>query len=155
MRTYDLSPLFRSTVGFDRWSDLFDAAFAATEEAGGFPPYNIEKLGEDDYRIVMAVAGFADQDLTITAQNNLLVIAGRRAEAADGGKVQFLHRGIATRAFERKFNLADYMVVDGADLADGILTVKLRREVPDSLKPRSVPINGRPADLRIIDRKAS
>jgi molecular chaperone IbpA len=131
MRAYDLSPLFRSTVGFDRLSDLFDTAFGGEEPTNGYPPYNIEKTGEDAYRITMAVAGFGEQDLTITAQEDVLVIAGRLHDGREGER-RFLHRGIATRAFERKFSLADHIRVAGASIVNGLLHVDLVREVPEA-----------------------
>ena len=139
MRTYDLSPLFRSTVGFDRLSGLMDAAFGADESGNGYPPYNIEKLGDEAYRVTMAVAGFAEKDLSITAQDNLLVIAGR-IQADGEAERKFLYRGIATRAFERKFSLADHIKVAGAALVNGLLHVELVREVPEAMKPRQIKI---------------
>ncbi len=144
MRTYDLSPLFRSSVGFDRLSDLFDEAFGAEDQSPGYPPYSIEKTGADAYRITMAVAGFGEADLTVTAQDNLLVIAGRQQEARED-ESRFLHRGIATRAFERKFSLADHIRVEGAALANGLLHVDLVREVPEAMKPRQIKITAKPA----------
>jgi molecular chaperone IbpA len=138
MRTYDLSPLFRSTVGFDRLSGLFDAAFGA-EDQNGYPPYNIEKTAEDNYRVTMAVAGFAEKDLTVTAQENLLVVAGRVQEPT-GAERQTLYRGIAARAFERKFSLADHIRVAGATLQNGLLHVDLVREVPEQMKPKQIKI---------------
>ena len=140
MRAYDLSPLFRSTVGFDRLSDLFDAAFGGEEPTNGYPPYNIEKTGEDAYRITMAVAGFGEGDLAITAQENLLVIAGRLQNGPETER-RYLHRGIATRAFERKFSLADHIKVAGATLVNGLLNVDLVREVPEAMKPKQVKIS--------------
>ncbi|MSP82642.1 MAG: Hsp20 family protein [Alphaproteobacteria bacterium] len=139
MRTYDLSPLFRSTVGFDRLSTLMDAAFGAEEAGNGYPPYNIEKLDEDAYRITMAMAGFAEKDISLTAQDNLLVIAGRIQGDGEGER-KFLYRGIATRAFERKFSLADHIKVTGASLVNGLLHVELAREVPEAMKPRQIKI---------------
>ena len=143
MRTYDFTPLFRSSVGFDRWNDLFDAASRADESAAGYPPYNIEKMGDDKYRIMMAVAGFGENDVEITAQENLLVVSGDLGEAREG--TTYLYRGIATRAFERRFSLADHVKVVGATLADGVLQVELEREVPEAMKPRRIAVESKPA----------
>ena len=152
MRTYDLTPLFRSTIGFDRWSNLFDAAFRGETNGVSYPPYDIEKLGEDAYRITMAVAGFGEDDLDVTVQDNLLVVSGKSAEDRENGK-RYLYRGIAARAFERRFSLADYVQVTSASLANGVLTIDLVREVPESLKPRRIAIGaGVPA---IEDAKAA
>jgi molecular chaperone IbpA len=138
MRTYnfDLTPLFRSTVGFDRMGSLLDSAFNA--EAPSYPPYNIEKLDEDAYRVTMAVAGFAREDLDIVQDNNSLTVKGEQAKSEDGP--QYLHRGIATRAFERRFELADHVNVVDARLENGLLVVELKREVPEELKPRKIAI---------------
>jgi len=148
MRTYDLSPLFRSTVGFDRMTRLLEAALNGDENGNGYPPYNIEKLGEDQYRISMAVAGFRPEDLEITAHPNLLVIQGKAVEKEGA---TFLHRGIAGRAFERRFQLADHIRVQNAALENGLLHVDLVREVPETLKPRTIRIqtaaNGGPAAI--------
>ena len=133
MRTFDLTPLFRSTVGFDRLNDMLDAAMTTQEQAVSYPPYNIEKYGEDRYSITMAVAGFAEEDIDITAHGNQLTISGKTAEEeekTDGH--EYLHKGIAARAFERKFSLADHVQVIGAELKHGLLTVQLLREVPEA-----------------------
>ncbi len=152
MRTYDLTPLFRSTIGFDRWSNLFDAAFRGETNGVSYPPYDIEKLGEDAYRITMAVAGFGEDDLDVTVQDNLLVVSGKSAEERENG-TRYLYRGIAARAFERRFSLADHVQVTAASLANGVLTIDLVREVPESLKPRRIAIGaGGPA---IEDAKAA
>jgi molecular chaperone IbpA len=143
MRTYDFTPLFRSSVGFDRWSDLFDAASRADDSAAGYPPYNIEKTGEDKYRIMMAVAGFGENDIEVTAQDNLLVVSGDLGELREAGAT-YLYRGIATRAFERRFSLADHVKIVGAKLADGVLQVDLEREVPEAMKPRRIAVESRP-----------
>jgi molecular chaperone IbpA len=140
MRTeLDLSPLYRSTVGFDRLFDMLDRTWG-TAEAGhaNWPPYNIERLGEDQYRITMAVAGFTPDEIELVQQENALVVAGRKHPEPEG--VQVLHRGIATRAFRQTFNLADYVKVSGASLENGLLTVELRREVPEAMKPRRIEI---------------
>ena len=144
MRTYDLTPLFRSTIGFDRWNDLFDSVFRADEASVAYPPYNIEKVGEDSYRITMALAGFTEDDLNVTVQENLVTVAGKVAESRED-KATYLYRGIAARAFERKFSLADHVNVVGAELANGVLRIDLVREVPDAMKPRRIAIGTRPA----------
>jgi molecular chaperone IbpA len=136
MRMYDFAPLVRSTIGFDRMVDLLQHA-AELEPADNYPPYNIEKLGEDSYRITMAVAGFTQDDLSIVAQENRLVVTGRKQD--DSG-VQYLHRGLAARAFERQFDLADFIKVKGAALANGLLSIDLVREVPEAMKPRTIKI---------------
>ncbi len=138
MRTYnlDLTPLFRSSVGFDRVGQMLDSAF--NSEAPSYPPYNIEKLGDDEYRVTMAIAGFGANDIDITQTNNSLVVKGEQARA--DGEETFLHRGIATRAFERRFDLAEHVNVTGADLVNGLLVIDLKREVPEALKPRKIEI---------------
>lgn len=137
MRTaYDFSPLYRSVIGVDRMADLIETAMRSGGDSN-YPPYDIEKTGEDAYRITLAAAGFAPDELEITAQPNLLIVAGRKAE--DAGR-NYLHRGIAGRSFERKFELADYVVVKAADYANGVLSIDLAREVPEALKPRRVEI---------------
>ncbi|MEO8559165.1 MAG: Hsp20 family protein [Rhodospirillales bacterium] len=138
MRSFDFSPLFRSTVGFDRVTSLLDAV--TREENSGYPPYNIEKTAEDSYRIVLAVAGFGDGDLDIVQHQNTLTVTGKQAEP--NGDKQFLYRGIAGRAFERRFELADYIKVAGAKLANGLLSIELAREVPEEKKPRQIKIGG-------------
>lgn len=142
MHAYDLSPLFRSTVGFDRLNDLIDTAFKMDERAVSYPPYNIVKAGEDEYSIVMAVAGFRKEDLTITAQENVLAVTGSHTGEQEEKGASYLHKGIATRSFERKFQLADHVKVVDADLADGLLTLHLKREVPEAAKPRTIAIRG-------------
>jgi len=137
MTTFDFAPLFRTAIGFDRLARLADTA-AANAEASGYPPYNIEKLGDESYRLTMAVAGFKPDELDITVKDNTLVISGR--PAGDAPKHEVLYRGIAGRAFERRFVLADHMVVDGADLNNGLLHVGLKRVVPESLKPRRITV---------------
>ena len=133
---YDFSPLYRSMIGADRMASLVEAAMRHEGEA--FPPYDIEKTGEDAYRITIAAAGFAPDELELVAQPNLLVVAGRKA-GSDEGK-NYLHRGIAARAFERRFELADYVVVKDAAFADGLLSIELVREVPEALRPRRIEI---------------
>jgi molecular chaperone IbpA len=138
MRSYDLSPLFRSTVGFDRLSRMLESAMTADDAALSYPPYNIEKFDEDSYRITMAVAGFAPEDLEIVSQPNALVVTGKTKKDADSA--QYLYRGIAGRAFERRFQLADYIKVSGASLVNGLLHIDLGREVPEAMKPRTIRI---------------
>ena len=139
MRTYDFSPLYRSAVGFDRLARQLESAARSSQE-NGWPPYNIETTGEDAYRIEIAVAGFSADELNIEAKENLLTVTGKKAANDDGAQRTFLHRGLAERDFERRFQLADYVVVKGAALANGLLTVELKRELPEALKPRSIEI---------------
>ena len=138
MRTIDFTPLYRSAVGFDRLAALLDAA-AATDSASGYPPYNIERTDENAYRIEIAVAGFKPEELTIEAKENTLTVQGRKV--ANDETRRFLHRGLAERNFERRFQLADYVVVSEAQLADGLLSISLKRELPEALKPRRVEIS--------------
>lgn len=138
MRSYDLSPLFRSTVGFDRVTRLLESALNGEDGGSAYPPYNIEKLGDDQYRITMAVAGFAQEDLEITAHPNLLIVQGKSKDTE--GSTTFLHRGIAGRAFERRFQLADHIRVSNAALENGLLHIELVREVPEAMKPRTIEI---------------
>ena len=148
MRTIDFSPIFRSSVGFDRMARILDNHLHAAETSAqtSYPPYNIERVDEDNYRITMAVAGFDREDVTVTAQDNSLVVAGRHSEAADdnGAAGKFLHRGIATRAFERRFDLADHIKVTGAEMVNGLLHIDLVREVPEAMKPRIIAIKTTP-----------
>lgn len=137
---FDLTPLYRSTVGFDRLARMLDEA--QSFEAPTYPPYNIERVAEDEYRITMAVAGFAPADISIEVKGNSLTVSGKKAEKTEGGKTEFLHQGIASRAFERRFQLADHVVVRGADMENGLLHVSLKREVPEAMKPRTIPVNG-------------
>lgn len=139
MRTIDLSPLYRASVGFDRLFQTLDSVSRVEDGALSYPPYNIEKVSEDDYRIVMAVAGFGEDELNVTAKENGLVISGKKEKPEDG-EAKFLHRGIATRAFERRFDLADHIKVTGAKLENGLLSVELVREIPEAKKPRSIAI---------------
>jgi molecular chaperone IbpA len=145
MRTFDLTPLYRSAVGFDRLAALLDAA-AKTDQASGYPPYNIETTAENTYRIELAVAGFKPEELNIEVKENVLTVQGRKP-ANDESK-RYLHRGLAERNFDRRFQLADYVVVTDAALADGLLSISLKRELPEQLKPRQIAINvGPSADL--------
>jgi molecular chaperone IbpA len=138
MATFDFTPLFRSTVGFDRMTRLMDSALQGAEQSGGYPPYNIESVDEDRYRITVAVSGFGSDDLEVTAKQGTLVVEGRHKETVTTGK--YLHRGIAGRPFERVFQLADHIEVVGADLENGLLSIDLAREVPEALKPRTIQI---------------
>jgi len=138
MDRFDFTPYRRSTVGFDRLFDLLERQ-ARASAGDNYPPFNIERRGDDNYRITLAVAGFKPADLDITAQQNLLVIKGQRTETPEG---HFLHVGIANRAFERRFELADFVRVEGADLADGLLIIDLVRAVPEAMKPKKVLIGG-------------
>lgn len=140
MTTFDYTPLYRSTIGFDRLARLMDTALQGESGNAGYPPYNIEKLGDDDYRVTLAVAGFSADDLAVTAEANTLTIRGSLGK--DGGTT-YLHRGIATRSFERRFQLADHIEVTGAALADGVLHVTLHRRIPEALKPRQIAIDRR------------
>ena len=140
MRTaYDFSPLYRSMIGVDRMADLVQSAMRSEGDVG-FPPFDVEKTGEDGYRITLAAAGFEPRELEITALPNLLVVAGRKARAAGENERTYLHRGIAARDFERKFELADYVVVKSAAYDSGLLSIDLAREVPEALKPRRIEI---------------
>jgi molecular chaperone IbpA len=148
MNTFSLTPLFRNTVGFDRFNDLFESLANNEELSGGYPPYNIEKHGADRYGITMAVAGFTEKDLTITSERDSLTVTGRIDSRSDD-HVEFLYRGIAARPFERVFRLADYMKVTGAQIKDGLLRIELVREIPEEQKPRTIQINGADAQKTI------
>ena len=137
MTRFDFSPLFRSTVGFDRMMNLLESASRVDEPGAGYPPYNIEKTGDDSYRITMAVAGFGPDDIEIESKENALLVTGRQA---DNGERTYLYRGIAGRAFQRTFQLAEHVKVTGADLENGLLHIELAREVPEALKPRKIEI---------------
>jgi molecular chaperone IbpA len=148
MTTYDFAPLFRTAIGFDRLARLVDSAVSAPE-ASSYPPYNIEKTGDDTYRMTMAVAGFSPEDLDITVKENTLVVSGRVNGEGNTGEV--LYRGIAGRAFERRFVLADHIVVEGADMRNGLLHVGLKRVVPEALKPRKIAIGSAAAPTAIAN----
>ena len=153
MRTFDLAPLYRSTVGFDRLFSMLDGA-GFDSAAPSYPPYNIERTGENAYRISIAVAGFADTDLTIEAKENTLTVRGEKQEKAEK-QGEVLYQGIAARAFERRFQLADYVQVSGAKLENGLLHVDLVREIPEAKKPRQIPIgNGKPK-AEVLEAKAA
>jgi molecular chaperone IbpA len=141
MTRYDFAPLFRTAIGFDRLARVMDSTLAAPE-VPSYPPYNIEKTGEDSYRLTMAVAGFKPEDIDLVVKDNTLFVTGK--VAAEASKGEILHRGIAARAFERRFALADHIVVEGADLQNGLLSVGLKRVVPEALKPRRIEIGTSP-----------
>ena len=152
MRTYDLTPFYRSTVGFDRLFSLLDQA---TDGTPGYPPYNIERTGENAYRISVAVSGFAQNELSIVAKENTLTIKGEKvANENSKEKSEVLYRGIAARAFERAFQLADFVVVKNASLENGLLHVDLVREIPEAKKPRSIPIGTTAASAPVIEGSA-
>ncbi|QBK31756.1 Hsp20 family protein [Roseitalea porphyridii] len=153
MRHVDFSPLYRSTVGFDRLFTMLDS-LGQPENGQTYPPYNIERTGENAYRITMAVAGFAEDDLTIEAKANVLKVAGAKAEDGQDADREYLHRGIASRAFERRFQLADYVEVTGAHLENGLLHIDLEREIPESMKPRKIEISRVNGNGRQIEAKA-
>src|SRR5215470_85131 len=148
MDRFDFSPLFRSTIGFDRLTRMVDAATRVDSASVAYPPYNIEKTGEEAYRLTMAVAGFSADELDITAQVNTLVVTGKSKKDEDENR--YLHRGIARRAFERRFSLADHIKVVGASLANGMLHVDLTREIPEASKPRKIEIGtGQPQQVTV------
>ena len=151
MRTIDFAPLYRSVVGFDRLAALLDNA--AADGAAGYPPYNIERTDENAYRVEIAVAGFRPEELNIEVKENLLTVQGRKA--ANDDQRRFLHRGLAERNFERKFQLADYVVVTDASLSDGLLSISLKRELPEALKPRRIEISTAPQASLIEGEKAA
>lgn len=152
MNAFDLTPLFRSTVGFERLNSLFDDLVETGREAS-YPPYNIEKIDEDKYQITMAVAGFSEDDIDITYQENSLIVRGRILKKAPEEKRAFLHKGIANRSFEHKFQLADHIKVVGADLQNGLLEVYLLHEVPEALKPQSIKI-GEKSGAQFLGKKS-
>ncbi len=153
MRNFDFAPLYRATVGFDQIADLMDRVLTTEGTQSSYPPYNIEKLDDDAYRISIAVAGFADQDLSVEVRENALIVSARKGEEA--GAKTYLHRGIATRAFERRFHLADHVQVTGASHVDGMLHIDLVREVPEALKPRQIEISStKQIQKDVVDAKS-
>ncbi|WP_273144907.1 Hsp20 family protein [Oceanicaulis alexandrii] len=148
MRTTDFTPLYRTIVGFDRLANMIDNA-AKLEPSGGYPPYNIEQLSEHEYRIELAVAGFGEDDLDLQVQENVLTVSGKRIPAEDAEDRNYLHRGIAERSFERRFHLADHVQVRDASLANGLLSIRLEREIPEAKKPRRIVVNGK-TDAKLI-----
>ena len=153
MRTFDLTPLYRSTVGFDRFASLLDNVMTHDVAAPAYPPYNIEKTGDDAWRITVAVAGFSENDISIESREGQLVISGKKVATEEEQNRAYLHRGIAERAFERRFQLADHVKATGASIENGLLHVDLVREVPEALKPRRIEIGG--AAPKAIDQKAA
>ena len=159
MERFDFTPLFRSTIGFDRLARLVDTANRVDSTTQSYPPYDIETTGEDAYRLTMAVAGFAQGELDITVHENTLIVTGKAQKEDENGR--YLHRGIARRAFERRFSLADHIKVNGASLDNGLLHVDLVREVPEAMKPRTIKIadgkiaSGEPQQPRIVEQKAA
>lgn len=151
MRSFDLSPLFRASVGFDRLGEIMDWVNRTEESAGTYPPYNIEKTGEDAYRVSIAVAGFKPEELDINVHRSVLTVSGRTKTESEGKS--YLHRGIAGRAFERRFELADYVKVSKAELENGLLHIDLVREVPEEAKPRKIAIGGGPTP-KLINTEA-
>ncbi|MAM87697.1 Hsp20 family protein [Allohahella sp. A8] len=140
MTTIDFSPLYRSSIGFDRMASILDATLRGDQTSAGYPPYNIEVTDENRYAITLAIAGFSEDELDIQVEKGVLTVKGRKGGEEESRK--YLHQGIANRAFERKFNLADHIEVRGADLKNGLLTISLVKEVPEAAKPRSIQING-------------
>jgi len=151
MRTIDFTPLWRSTIGFDQLADFVDSSLQQTAD-DNYPPYNIERSGEDRYRITLAMAGFAADDVSVTAEQNSLTIEGRKDGKEDR---EYLYHGIANRSFRRVFNLADYVQVKEASFKDGLLTIDLAREIPDAMKPRRVNINGADAPQQLDQQKVA
>lgn len=152
MRNFDLTPLYRSSIGFDHLFSLLDSA-SRTDNANGYPPYNVELVDEDEYRITMAVAGFEDAELSIEVKENTLTVTGEKV--ADETQRNYLHQGIAARNFERRFQLADHVKVVNANLANGLLDVELKREIPEAMKPRKVAINTVVTKDKLIEGRAA
>jgi len=153
MARFDLTPLYRSSVGFDRFVNLVDSLTTHEGDGGGYPPYNIERLAESEYRITMAVAGFSQDDLEIEVKENTLSIKGAKADETE--EKQYLHRGLANRSFERRFQLADHVQVKGADMKDGMLSVDLVREVPEAMRPRTISIGSGSDTPKAIENQAA
>ena len=151
MRTYDFTPLYRSFVGFDRMANLIDAASQTATTGSTYPPYNVARLSEDSYRIELAVAGFDSDAIEIESHENVLTISGNRESSADNDAAEYLHRGIAERGFERRFQLADHVIVENAELTNGLLVISLKRELPEALKPRRIAVH----DGKLIAAKSS
>lgn len=152
MRQFDFTPYRRTAIGFDRLFDMLESA-GQQSQGDNYPPFNLERLAEDRYRITLAVAGFKSDEIDITAQQNLLVVAGRKSEESAKDGAAFLHLGIANRNFERRFELADFVRVERADLADGLLTIELVREIPDAMKPRKIAVGTANSDAAIDHRE--
>ncbi|RYG85090.1 MAG: Hsp20 family protein [Alphaproteobacteria bacterium] len=154
MRQFDFTPFRRSTIGFDRLFDLLEAS-ARQSASENYPPFNLERVAEDRYRITLAVAGFKSDEIDITAQQNLLMVTGRKAGENENNQGAYLHLGIANRSFERRFELADFVRVERADLADGLLVIELVREVPEAMKPKKIAVNGASAPVAIEQAAAA
>ena len=152
MRTFDLTPLFRSTIGFDRLADMLDSV-AQFDSGVSYPPYNIERTDENHYRISLAVAGFAEKDLNVEVREGVLTVQGKREAEKDGAPKHYLHQGIAGRTFERRFQLAENVEVKGAQLENGLLHIDLERIVPEEKKPRRIAIGQKPDEGKVIDAK--
>ncbi|MEM9715986.1 MAG: Hsp20 family protein [Pseudomonadota bacterium] len=152
MRRFDFEPLYRSTVGFDRLANVLDRALSSDVGTGGYPPYNIEKSGDDAYRITIAVAGFADTELNVESRDHQLVVTAKKPETDGEDQPTYLHRGIATRAFEKRFQLADHVRAVSAETKDGLLHIDLVRELPDAMKPRRIEIAG-PSTIEVDVKK--
>jgi len=155
MRNHDLSPLYRSTVGFDRLFSLMDQMSNVDNGSGGYPPYNIERTGENAYRITMAVAGFGEDDVTIEVKENTLSVHGEKSAEEGEKRGEVLYRGIAERSFDRRFQLADHVEVRGATLENGLLHVDLVREIPEAMKPRTIKISTKKDEAQVIDQQAA
>lgn len=153
MTTFDLSPLIRTTVGFDHLMRMVDSAMRSDNASESYPPYNIEKLSEDTYRIVVAVAGFSEDEIQITVQDNTLAIAGKASK--DKNKVEYLYRGIAGRAFEKHFQLADFIKIGNAYMENGLLKIELIREIPEAMKPRVIKISSKENQTKLIEQHTS
>lgn len=147
MTTFDFSPLYRSAVGFDHLASLLDSVSTNERSASGYPPYNIELVEEDNYRITMAVAGFTDDDINVEVENNTLTVSSNKEVSKESGESNFLHRGIAERNFKRTFKLADHIKVTAATMENGLLHIELAREIPEAMKPRQIAINGKSSRL--------
>lgn len=154
MTHIDLTPLYRSTIGFDRMANLLDSALRGEQTSNGYPPYNIEVTGENAYGITLAVAGFEEDELNLQVENGVLTVRGKKASNEDDKNRRFLHQGIAYRSFERKFNLADHVEVRGAELKHGLLTIQLVKEVPEAMKPKTIAINGKTSSSAIEHQEA-
>ncbi len=153
MRTFDLTPLYRSTIGFDRLANMLDNVSGLDTDGGNYPPFNIELLEENKYRLTMAVAGFAKDEITIDVKENVLRVKGQKS--SDETENEYLHRGIATRNFERRFQLADHVIVKDAEMSNGLLHVELVRELPEAMKPRSIAITTPDNDQKLIEGEAA
>ena len=153
MRTFDLSPLYRSSIGFDRMASLLDSAFSAEQNQPSYPPYNIELIDDDEYRITMAIAGFQPDELSVVVEQNTLKISGTKNAADKSGK--FLHQGIAARNFERRFQLADHVKVSAANNENGLLHIELKREIPEAMRPRTIEINAGSGSSLFGENKAA